>query len=154
MVMPRSRSMSIESRIWSRKSRASTAPQRWIRRSASVLLPWSIWAMMQKLRVSNACSPAPAGAARGSELQHHLDHVVLIAVGVGAVARDEVFLEPQAGHRLHGVGFEIGDEHAGQMAQPVVACDTDEVVHQDGAEAEAAVFRIEQPLDPPDQPQR
>src|SRR5438045_780857 len=27
MVMPRSRSMSIESRIWSRKSRFSTAPQ-------------------------------------------------------------------------------------------------------------------------------
>src|SRR6185369_3506921 len=51
MVMPRSRSMSIESRIWSRKSRSSTAPQRWIRRSARVDLPWSMWAMMQKLRV-------------------------------------------------------------------------------------------------------
>src|ERR1700732_2391987 len=49
--MPRSRSMSIESRIWSRKSRASTAPQRWIRRSARVDLPWSMWAMMQKLRM-------------------------------------------------------------------------------------------------------
>ena len=53
MVMPRSRSMSIESRIWSRNSRASTPPQRWISRSASVDLPWSMWAMMQKLRMSS-----------------------------------------------------------------------------------------------------
>src|ERR1700687_1032746 len=51
MVMPRSRSMSIESRIWSRKSRSSTAPQRWISRSARVDLPWSMWAMMQKFRM-------------------------------------------------------------------------------------------------------
>src|SRR4051794_34998721 len=53
MVMPRSRSMSIESRIWSRKSRASTPPQRWMRRSARVDFPWSMWAMMQKLRMSS-----------------------------------------------------------------------------------------------------
>src|SRR5262245_40348047 len=51
IVIPRSRSRSIESRIWSRKSRSSTAPQRWIRRSASVDLPWSMWAMMQKFRM-------------------------------------------------------------------------------------------------------
>src|ERR1700726_1689740 len=51
MVMPRSRSMSIESRIWSRNSRSSTAPQRWIKRSARVDLPWSMWAMMQKFRM-------------------------------------------------------------------------------------------------------
>src|SRR3954464_4011529 len=53
MVMPRSRSMSIESRIWSRKSRASTPPQRWMRRSARVDFPWSMCAMMQKLRMSS-----------------------------------------------------------------------------------------------------
>src|SRR5262245_41212596 len=51
IVIPRSRSRSIESRIWSRNSRSSTAPQRWMRRSASVDLPWSMWAMMQKFRM-------------------------------------------------------------------------------------------------------
>jgi len=53
MVMPRSRSMSIESSIWSWNSRSLTAPQAIISRSASVLLPWSIWAMIEKLRISD-----------------------------------------------------------------------------------------------------
>ena len=53
MVMPRSRSMSIESSIWSWNSRSLTAPQRISRRSASVLLPWSIWAMIEKLRIND-----------------------------------------------------------------------------------------------------
>src|SRR4051812_20729546 len=62
MVMPRSRSMSIESRIWSRNSRNSTAPHRWISRSARVDLPWSMWAMMQKLRIGSKTLPRSAGA--------------------------------------------------------------------------------------------
>src|SRR6476646_2994202 len=53
MVMPRSRSMSMESSIWSWNSRSLTAPQRISRRSASVLLPWSIWAMIEKLRIND-----------------------------------------------------------------------------------------------------
>ena len=59
IVIPRSRSRSMESRIWSRNSRAATAPQRWMRRSASVDLPWSMWAMMQKFRM---CSMVPRAA--------------------------------------------------------------------------------------------
>ena len=51
MVMPRSRSMSMVSRIWSRNCRSSTMPVAWISRSARVDLPWSIWAMMLKLRI-------------------------------------------------------------------------------------------------------
>src|SRR5215510_523420 len=53
MVMPRSRSMSIESRICSLPaiSRASIAPVSWISRSASVDLPWSICATIEKLRM-------------------------------------------------------------------------------------------------------
>src|ERR1700759_5711805 len=43
--------MSIESRIWSLASRAETALVAWIKRSASVDLPWSMWAMMEKLRI-------------------------------------------------------------------------------------------------------
>ncbi len=48
--MPRSRSMSIESRYWARMSRGSTAPQSSSIRSARVDLPWSMWAMIEVLR--------------------------------------------------------------------------------------------------------
>src|SRR3990170_546390 len=51
MVMPRSRSSSMESSTCSFISRAVSPPQCWISRSASVDLPWSIWAMMAKLRI-------------------------------------------------------------------------------------------------------
>src|SRR5438445_4011736 len=49
--MPRSRSISIVSSTCSRISRASSPPQVWISRSARVDLPWSIWAMIAKLRI-------------------------------------------------------------------------------------------------------
>src|SRR6185295_7043163 len=240
MVMPRSRSISIESRIWSRKSRASTPPVRWIRRSARVDFPWSIWAMMQKLRMSSKTdlpdaalrsavrrsyngpgsafiptphhppplsqrsvnssgglpsealtplTPLPGGErgtkpgkyrgflflpplplgeeGRGGEgfgghaacdwpplqLQHHLDHVVLIAVGVRPVARDGVALEAEVFQGADGVGFGIGDQHAGQVAQAVGAGRGDEVVDQQGSQPGAAVGRIDEPLDAADQAQ-
>src|SRR3954447_20290070 len=51
MVIPRSRSRSIVSRYWERMSRASTAFVISKMRSLSVLLPWSMWAMMEKLRM-------------------------------------------------------------------------------------------------------
>src|SRR5687768_2577023 len=53
MVMPRSRSMSIESSTCSLPaiSRSVSPPVIWIRRSASVDLPWSICATMEKLRM-------------------------------------------------------------------------------------------------------
>ena len=50
IVMPFSRSRSIESRTWLVICRASMV---WVissRRSARVDLPWSMWAMMLKLR--------------------------------------------------------------------------------------------------------
>src|SRR5712671_7479906 len=49
--MPRSRSSSMLSSTCSRISRASSPPQAWISRSASVDLPWSICAMIAKLRI-------------------------------------------------------------------------------------------------------
>ena len=52
IVMPRSRSMSIRSRYWERICRWSTTPVSWSIRSARVDLPWSMCAMMQKLRIS------------------------------------------------------------------------------------------------------
>src|SRR5258706_5489849 len=49
--MPRSRSRSIESRNCAVISRELRAPVRSIRRSDRVVFPWSMWAMMEKLRM-------------------------------------------------------------------------------------------------------
>ena len=58
IVMPRSRSSSIESSSCSRISRSDTAPVSSRMRSASVDLPWSMCAMIAKLRI-RSCSTAP-----------------------------------------------------------------------------------------------
>src|SRR5512143_1427452 len=51
MVIPRSRSISILSRNWSTFSRSVSVPVYSINRSARVDFPWSMWAMMEKLRM-------------------------------------------------------------------------------------------------------
>jgi len=67
IVMPRSRSRSIESRNCSVISRWLSAPVRSSRRSESVVLPWSMWAMIEKLRIllllHGGHGRSPAGAA-------------------------------------------------------------------------------------------
>ena len=63
MVMPRSRSMSIESSSCSFMSRSATVPVDWISRSASVDLPWSMWATMEKLRMCAGSVMGPGYAA-------------------------------------------------------------------------------------------
>src|SRR5205807_3869234 len=62
MVMPRSRSMSMESSTCSTISRSVSPPVSWISRSAKVDLPWSICATIEKLRM---LSMAAAVMARG-----------------------------------------------------------------------------------------
>src|SRR3954447_20073615 len=69
MVIPRSRSMSILSRYCARMLRPSTIPVNSSIRSASVDLPWSMCAMMQKFRMRagsvdthNPCMTAPPAA--------------------------------------------------------------------------------------------
>src|SRR3954469_19424598 len=52
--MPRSRSSSIESRSCGRCLRGSTAPVTSRMRSARVDFPWSMWAMIEKLRMLEA----------------------------------------------------------------------------------------------------
>ena len=51
MVMPRSRSKSMSSSTWFWKSRSFTVLVNCNKRSANVLFPWSMWAMMQKFRI-------------------------------------------------------------------------------------------------------
>lgn len=65
MVIPRSRSMSMRSRYCARICRASTTPVSCNMRSASVDLPWSMWAMMQKLRINaGGVLPGPGAFTR------------------------------------------------------------------------------------------
>ena len=64
IVMPRSRSMSMRSRYCARMARASTTPVSWSMRSASVDLPWSMCAMMQKLRIRSGGVALGANAER------------------------------------------------------------------------------------------
>jgi len=51
IVIPRSRSRSIESSTWARIDRGSTVFVISRMRSASVDFPWSMWAMIEKLRM-------------------------------------------------------------------------------------------------------
>src|SRR6185312_8256403 len=51
MVMPRSRSIGLSSSTCASISRSDKPPQIWMMRSASVDLPWSTCAMMEKLRM-------------------------------------------------------------------------------------------------------
>src|SRR6516225_534477 len=70
MVMPRSRSRSMESRNCSFSSRLESAPVRSRSLSARVDLPWSMCAMMQKLRIEAASvmlTPATARVAKIAE---------------------------------------------------------------------------------------
>src|SRR5262245_59146031 len=63
MVMPRSRSMSMESSTCSTISRSARPPVDWINRSASVDLPWSICAMIAKLRMFSMAAFMARGLA-------------------------------------------------------------------------------------------
>ena len=109
IVMPRSRSMSIRSRYCARIARASTTPVSCSIRSASVDLPWSMWAMMQKLRISSGGVAAGCSAVRAMG-----DTAVTSACSVtwvGLLGRHATILPwraggagPPAADRLSGAG--------------------------------------------------
>src|SRR3954468_20559340 len=90
--MPRSRSRSIESSTWARIDLASTVFVISRMRSASVDLPWSMWAMIEKLRMcawSGMAIRLRIGRARrcGSERRHDGQRLVVgdgdpVAAGV------------------------------------------------------------------------
>src|SRR5690606_12657409 len=61
MVIPRSRSRSMLSRTWASISRAWRAPVVSRKRSASVDLPWSMCAMIEKLRTLLCINAVPEG---------------------------------------------------------------------------------------------
>src|SRR5690554_1068792 len=63
MVMPRSRSIGLLSSTCASISRSVSPPHIWMMRSARVDLPWSTWAMMEKLRMFRIGSLMGAGVA-------------------------------------------------------------------------------------------
>src|SRR6185369_8736203 len=68
MVMPRSRSSSMSSRNCADISRAETAPVRSRSRSASVDFPWSMCAMIEKLRMRSVSRASGLPGARPEPL--------------------------------------------------------------------------------------
>src|SRR4051794_40778444 len=98
MVIPRSRSRSIESSTWARIDRGSTVLVISRMRSASVDFPWSMWAMIEKLRMCAWSAMAArlrigAGRRGGSERRDARQRLVVgdgdaVAAGVlGPVER-------------------------------------------------------------------
>src|SRR5580700_2961011 len=79
IVMPRSRSRSIASSICSPMARIATVFVTSSRRSESVVLPWSMCAMMQKLRtllaVSRRCGRSGLFKASVAGVAHTADRV-------------------------------------------------------------------------------
>src|SRR5215212_2998714 len=73
--MPRSRSSSIESSSCGRWSRGSTAPVISRMRSASVDFPWSMWAMIEKLRMLAAGAAIASRLAAPREQRADLAHL-------------------------------------------------------------------------------
>src|SRR5687767_1693126 len=86
MVMPRSRSSSMLSSTCSAISRSASPPHIWMKRSASVDLPWSMCAMIEKLRMRDWGTYCALGEKReilaqlGDRLwreavfHHHISH--------------------------------------------------------------------------------
>src|SRR5437870_155149 len=88
-----------------------------------------------------------------SEMKDQFRHVVLVSVGIGPVLRHDVGLEAESLEGFDGIGFEVGDEHAVEMAQPALAPNSDEVADQRSAEADTAPGGIDHPLYAADQAQ-
>src|SRR5688572_18142144 len=99
MVIPRSRSMSMLSSTWALPliSRSLRPPVAWISRSASVDLPWSICAMIEKLRMrsilviwrraSRGLREARAWGILGAQPgEDQMNKYGLLAAGVSAAA--------------------------------------------------------------------
>ncbi len=114
MVMPRSRSMSIRSRYCARMARSSTTPVSWSIRSARVDLPWSMWAMMQKLRSSSGGVAAGVMRAVCAALGIG-DNVLLVrVVGAGRAAH----IVPRAGTEGRTAGDARGRSWPGDTRPP------------------------------------
>jgi len=79
---------------------------------------------------------------------------VLVPVGVGPVAGNDIGIEAEGGERLHRIALQIGDEHGSQVAQAALLGDVDELVDEQRPQSDPAPGRIDHPLDPAHQAKR
>src|SRR5213594_239838 len=75
--MPRSRSRSMPSSTWSDISLLESAPVSSSIRSDSVVLPWSMWAMMQKFRISRGSMGSRSEVEAGVGVQRKVGDLAL-----------------------------------------------------------------------------
>src|SRR5208337_1561657 len=121
IVMPRSRSRSIESRNWSFDSRIVSAPVRSRIRSASVDLPRSICAIIEKLRIEAASVISTRTGALLLEIFERLFEPVgelFFRTPSKFLFRarrrdDRALLLAGTGRGMLGLGREIGDAREG-----------------------------------------
>src|SRR5688500_9196315 len=123
MVIPRSFSRSMESRNWAVISRWVRAPVRSISRSDRVVFPWSMWAMIEKLRM---WSMGPGSAILVRPAHHHdvqarpaeEEPAALRVQPVGLVQAEQPVgqdLQQREGLRPQGLGLRAG-HHQGHTA--------------------------------------
>src|SRR5699024_6655526 len=102
-------------RYWARMARSSTTPVSCSMRSARVDLPWSMWAMMQKLRSSSGAVAAGAIADVSSELGIGDTHVPWTGMTHGQLPRADT--RPPWSHE-RPVGKNWNVRGAGRQVRP------------------------------------
>src|SRR5262249_3157925 len=135
--MPRSRSMSMESSTCSTISRSARPPVAWISRSASVDLPWSICAMITKLRMLSMAAfmarGLPLASASGKDWRF-----LGYCCGRGSLRRNPVFRQ----ERLDRDPFLVArhDRMAGRHRLPMRALGIERLRHDNDIAARLAVI--------------
>src|SRR5687768_11553158 len=120
MVMPRSRSRSIESSTCSAISRSARPPHIWMKRSASVDLPWSMCAMMEKLRMrlwvisKEGASGHPRAAILSQLLNDIRGNAVVAELVALQVRQDRHPLAEALFQRRVGVDVDLLERDAGR----------------------------------------
>src|SRR2546425_11373450 len=161
MVIPRSRSSSMLSRNWSWASRALTVPVFSSSRSLSVLFPWSMCAMMEKLRRCwfSAAIGEGRGLTRRSRWHNHSPPTAAAVFGGAALlewrltAREHAALRserqdlhairretPVRGEHGHPLDQRLRHEHPVEWIAVVgrKLCDVHRVPELDGQDARHA----------------
>src|SRR5262245_26678048 len=118
MVMPRSFSISIESRTCSVISRAERPPVCWISRSDRVDLPWSMWATMEKLRMRSLGVMIQRGGYSSPVFEPSLGAEVWSASKGGRRRNSDSPLPCGAGLGVGGSGGDLSGEAAARTPTP------------------------------------
>src|SRR5262245_33831002 len=143
MVIPRSGSISMESSTCSTISRSARPPVVWISRSANVDLPWSIWAMIAKLRILSMAAFMARGLAlvsRGGKRGRPGFLPARERAGCNLLRRGDLLLREE---RLERHLFLRARHHhmAGRHRFPVRAVGIERLRHHDHIAAGLAVIK-------------